>query len=251
MNRRQFLGAAALGVAQQAISSSPPAPESIHLDHRAILFDGFPIFDPRPVFALAEELFPGHGKELTDLWKNRQFEYTWLRTLTGHYADFPSIIRDALKFAAESLKLEIKQSHFEQLIGRYFQLQAWPDVQPALKQLKEQGIKLGFLSNFSEAMLRANIKNAGLEDYFEPILSTDRVRAFKPDPRAYQMGINALKLPRENIVFAAFAGWDAAGAKSFGYPTFWVNRLNSLPEELGLPADGTGGMHDLVKFMNS
>jgi 2-haloacid dehalogenase len=116
--------------------------------------------------------------------------------------------------------------------------------------LKAAGIRMAFLANLTETMLDAVVKNSGLEGFFEPHLSTDRVEAFKPDPRAYQMGPDAFKLPKEQIVFAAFAGWDAAGAKWFGYPTFWVNRSNAPVEQLGVVPDGVGsGMADLVKFV--
>jgi 2-haloacid dehalogenase len=215
---------------------------------RAIAFDAFVIFDPRPVFTLAENLFPNRGSELNALWKTRQFEYTWLRTLSGQYVDFFSITRDALVFAAKSLKIDLKPDQREQLLQGYLHLKAWPDVAPGLRQLKGVGIKLGFLSNFSETMLAANLKSSGLEEFFDQMLSTDRVKAFKPDRRAYQMGIDAFKFKRAEVAFAAFGGWDAAGAKSFGYPTFWVNRLDSSEEELDAHADAIGGMSGLVKF---
>jgi 2-haloacid dehalogenase len=109
---------------------------------------------------------------------------------------------------------------------------------------------MAFLSNLTNAMLDAVVRNSGLEGFFEDHLSTDKVRAFKPDPRAYQMGVDAFKLKKEEIAFAAFAGWDAAGAKWFGYPTFWVNRANVAGEELGVVPDGVGsGLADLVKFV--
>ena len=101
-------------------------------------------------------------------------------------------------------------------------------------------------------MLEVGIENAGLEGVFEHVLSTDQIRAYKPDPRAYQMAIDAFKLKREEILFAAFAGWDAAGAKWFGYPTFWVNRLNLPGEELGVTPDATGhDLTDLVSFVKA
>ena len=129
-------------------------------------------------------------------------------------------------------------------------LKAWPDVAPALKQLKDAGIRMAFLSNLTEKMMDAVVKNSALEGFLEPHLSTDKVKVFKPDPRAYQMGIDAFKLGKQEIVFAAFAGWDAAGAKWFGYPTFWVNRMNAAIEELGVAPDGTGsGLADLVKIL--
>jgi 2-haloacid dehalogenase len=98
-------------------------------------------------------------------------------------------------------------------------------------------------------MLDAAVRNSGLDGIFEAHLSTDRVQAFKPDPRAYRMGVDAFGMAKEEIAFAAFAGWDAAGAKRFGYPTFWVNRANAPLEELGVAPDGTGaGLQDLVAF---
>jgi 2-haloacid dehalogenase len=129
-------------------------------------------------------------------------------------------------------------------------LKAWPDVAPALKELKAAGLRMAFLANPTAKMLDAVVANSALEGFFEPHLSTDRVQAFKPAPAAYQMGPDAFKLPKQEIAFAAFAGWDVAGAKWFGYPTFWVNRANAPIEELGVAPDGTGaGMVDLVKFV--
>jgi len=186
---------------------------------KAIAFDGFPIIDPRPVVAKAEEIFPGKGLELSNTWRTRQFEYTWLRTLGGRYSDFWQVTQDALVFAAKVLRIDLSADQRDQLMQTYLGLKAWPDVAPALKQLKDAGIRMAFLSNLTNAMMDAVVKNSGLEGFLEPHLSTDKVGAFKPDPRAYQMGLDAFKLQKEEIVFAAFAGWDVAGAKWFGYPT--------------------------------
>jgi 2-haloacid dehalogenase len=132
------------------------------------------------------------------------------------------------------------------------QLRAHPDAAPALQAMRDAGLRLAFLSNMTGAMLEAATKNSALESLFEPPLSTDAVRAYKPDPRAYRMAIDAFGLKREEIAFAAFGGWDAAGAKAFGYTTFWVNRLNLPPEELGTPADGTGPLlGDLAAFVKT
>jgi 2-haloacid dehalogenase len=125
-------------------------------------------------------------------------------------------------------------------------------VVPALQVLREEGLRLVFLSNMTAKMLEAGIKNARLEGSFEQVLSTDQIRSYKPDPRAYQMGIEALRLPREEILFVAFAGWDAAGARSFGYPTFWVNRLGLPQEELGVFPNASGrDLTDLVGFVKA
>jgi 2-haloacid dehalogenase len=217
---------------------------------KAIAFDGFPIADPRPVFAKAEELFPGRGSALSEAWRTRLFEYTWLRTLGGRYVDFWQVIEESLIYAAKVSNIDLSADQREVLMQTWFMLKAWPDVAPALKEFKAAGIRMAFLANLTEKMLDAVMKNSGLEGFFEPHLSTDRVRAFKPDPRAYQMGVDAFKLKKEEIVFAAFAGWDAAGAKWFGYPTFWINRARTPVEELGVMPDGIGsGMADLVKFV--
>jgi 2-haloacid dehalogenase len=220
---------------------------------RAVLFDAFPIFDPRPVAARAELEFPGRGAELMATWRTRQFEYTWLRTVTGDYADFWRCTDDALRFAATSLQLELTPERRERLMNAYLALRPWPDAPAALDALRRAGVRLGFLSNFTPAMLDAAIRGSGLDGVFEHVVSTDRARTYKPDPAAYQLGLDAVRLPREQVVFAAFAGWDAAGAKRFGYPTFWVNRLAAPPEELGVaPPDGTGrALTDLVDFVSA
>jgi 2-haloacid dehalogenase len=253
VNRRDFVGLAAGGVAAaNAIAPAGQARAASGAKIKAIAFDGFPIIDPRPVAAKTEELFPGKGLELGNAWRTRQFEYTWLRTLGGNYADFWQVTEQSLVFAARSLKIDLTAGQRDQLMQTYLTLKAWPDVLPALKALRDAGIRMAFLSNFTDAMLDAAVKNSGLEGFLESHLSTDKVRAFKPDPRAYQMGVDAFQLPKEEIAFAAFAGWDAAGARWFGYPTFWVNRLNLPVEELGVVPDGVGsGLGDLVKFVTA
>jgi 2-haloacid dehalogenase len=220
------------------------------LRFKAIAFDGFPIIDPRPVATRAEEAFPGHGARLIDAWRTKQFEYTWLRTLSRRYADFWQVTEEALVFAANSIKLDLTAAKRAQLMQTFLELKTWPDAAPALRELKTKGIRMAFLANFTTTMLDASIRNAGLDGVLEPHLSTDRVGAYKPDPRAYQMALGAFGMAREEIIFAASAGWDAAGAKMFGYPTFWINRANLPAEELGVTADGTGsGLADLVKFV--
>jgi 2-haloacid dehalogenase len=251
VNRREFVTMAAAGaVATTAGVPAMTAADSVKTAIKAVAFDGFPIIDPRPVFAKVEEMFPGKGRELSDAWRARQFEYTWLRTLGGRYVDFWQVTEESLAFAARSRGIDLSADKRDQLMQTYLALKAWPDVVPALKQLKAAGVRMALLSNLTDVMLDAAVKNSELEGFFEPHLSTDKVKAFKPDPRAYQMGLDAFKLRKEEIAFAAFAGWDAAGAKWFGYPTFWVNRLNTPVEELGATPDGMGsGLGDLVKFV--
>jgi 2-haloacid dehalogenase len=229
-----------------AAKTSARSPRSV----KAIAFDGFPIIDPRPVAARAETLFPGKGESLMNAWRTRQFEYTWLRTLSGAYADFWRTTQDALQFAANSLGLPLNAAARDTLMQAYLELKAWDDARDALGLLRDAGIRMAFLSNFTASMLDAAVRNSGLQGFFEQHLSTDRVRAYKPHPRAYEMGLGAFRLTRDEIVFCASAGWDAAGAKWFGYRTFWVNRAQQPAEELGVTADGVGkGLMDLVRFV--
>jgi len=173
--------------------------------------------------------------------RTRQFEYAWLRTLSGRYTDFWRVTEDGLVFAAKALQVELTPEKRSRLMDSYLKLGCWPDVPAALSSLKKAGMGLAFLSNLTAAMLEAGIRNSHLDGVFDHVLSTDRVKVYKPDPRAYQMAVDAFGFPRDQILFAAFAGWDAAGAKAFGYPTFWVNRQNQPAEELGLVPDRTGG----------
>jgi 2-haloacid dehalogenase len=236
----------AAGVAGVPMASQAAAGQR----YQAIAFDAFPIFDPRPIFKLAETMFPGKGTELSNAWRVRQFEYQWLRALGGRYADFWQATEEGLVFAAKTLQLELTADKRDQLMQAYLQLKAWPDVPAALKRLQDTGVRLAFLSNMTRAMLETNARNAGLEGLFEHMLSTDQVRSYKPDPRAYELGVKALGLKREQIVFAAFAGWDVAGAKWYGYPTFWVNRAAAAPEDLGVTADASGAsLDDLARFV--
>lgn len=218
---------------------------------KAIAFDAFPIFDPRPIFNKLDELFPEKGAAISNSWRTAQFEYTWLRNSGNQYADFWKVTDDALKFAAIKNGVVMTDTTRNQILDQYLYLKAWPDVEPSLKTLKQQGFKIAFLSNFTEQMLRANIKSAGLDGYFDEVLSTDRVKAFKPSPRAYQMAMDIFKFRKEEIAFAAFAGWDAVGAKWFGYPTYWVNRQNAPLDELSARPDGEGnnlkGLLDFVR----
>jgi len=251
LNRRTFTALTAASVTAAAVLPHR-ARTAGHQSFKAVAFDGFPIIDPRPVFARVEEMFPGKGAELSATWRTRQFEYGWLRTLGGRYSDFWRVTEDALVFAAKAMKIELSSEQRDRLMQTYLELKAWPDVLPALRRLREAGVRMAFLSNLTAPMLDAVVKNSALEGLFEAHLSTDKVQAFKPDARAYQMGLDAFGLRKEEIMFAAFAGWDVAGAKWFGYPTFWVNRAHATVEELGVVPDGVGsGLSDLADFVGA
>ena len=250
-SRRQMLKAA--GAAAAASVVRPAASFAVERPRlKAMAFDGFAIFDTRSVAALAEDLFPGNGPSLMVAWRTRQFEYTWLRIMAGRYSDFKDVTEDSLVFASALMKLDLTTEKQRQLVDAFFELKTWPDVIPALTTLRDTGVRLAFLTNLSPTMLQGCISASGIKGLFEHALSTDAIRSYKPDPRTYQLGVDAFALHVEDILFVAFAGWDAAGAKSFGYPTFWLNRLGLPREELGFAADAMGSTSvDIVTFVDA
>ncbi len=252
MARREFLqqlsGAAALGLLgaclpdHQATARAPRPTARRKI--RAICFDLFTLFDPRSVVTVAQGIVPEHAAELCETWRVRQFEYAWLRVASGQYADFRQISEDALVYAAKTRGLELSPSDRRTLVEAYSRLEPWPDTRAALTAWK--------LANFAPRMLSELLANAGLSQLFETQISTDPVRTFKPDPRAYALGPSRLGLAREEIAFSAFGGWDAAGARWFGFPTFWVNRLGLPQEVLGPGPDASGPtLAELAHFVES
>src|ERR1700744_2291350 len=239
MDRRSFIAASGTLTAALAVpvfAQTPMYAPKI----KAIVFDSFPIFNPRPVFQLCTRFFPEKGNDLVKEWRTKQFEYTWLRSMSDNYTDFLSVTEDALRYAANLLNLEINQTQQKQLVDAYYQLETWPEAPAVLAKLKNAGYRLGILSNFTPKMLTINTTNSHIGEYFEHLLSVETVKKYKPDPIAYHMATHAFNLSKEEILFVPFAGWDAAGGKKFGYKTFWVNRMGTPLEELGTHPDGTG-----------
>lgn len=217
---------------------------------KGIAFDYFVLFNPNSVMPAVEKIFPGKGSEFTKIWRGKQFEYGFLRSLTNRHADFFKVTEDALVYTAQFMKLKLGDAEKKQLLDAYLHLQLWPDSIAALKRLKASGIKIITIANFSKKMLLENAKNAGIADLFDELLSTEKNGTYKPDPQAYALGMKTLNLPKDQIVFAAFGGWDAYGAKSFGYATYWVNRFNLPPENLGISPDAASNdIQGLLDFV--
>jgi 2-haloacid dehalogenase len=248
IDRRNFMHAAVGSAIAATLPSASLARNGLRPGIRALAFDAFPIFDPRPIAALAESIYPQQGTALMSAWRVRQFEYQWLRALARRHVDFLQATRDSLAFAIRQLGLDASPQKQQALMAGWSDLRVWPDAADAIAKLRDAGLKLAFLSNMTEAMLADGAASAGLTTSFDAIISTDRVQSFKPDPRAYQLGVDVLGLAKEEILFVAFAGWDVAGAKWFGYPTFWVNRTQAQEETLGVSADGAGS--DLAALLD-
>ncbi len=217
---------------------------------KAVAFDYFVLFNANSVIPKVEKEFPGKGTEFTLAWRARQFDYGFLRSITGHQEDFFKVTGDALDYTAEAMKLPLTPDVRARLLEAYLTLEPWPDTVAALRKLKSAGVRIITIANFSPLMLKSNADRAGITDLFDELLSTEVNHSYKPEPRAYELGMKRLGLPKNEIVFAAFGGWDAYGAKTFGYPTYWVNRFNLPTEKLGIEADATSNdIAGLVRFI--
>lgn len=216
----------------------------------AVAFDYLALFDPDSIESVVDQVTRGNGRAFTSLWRTRQFEYCWLRSITDRYVDFAGITQDALVYTAHAMQIPLTPSDKRRLLDAYLHLAPWPDSAAALRRLRQSGVRVITLANFSPSMQRVNAAHAGLLPLLDALVSTDANHTYKPDARAYELAIDRLRLPKDAIVFAAFGGWDAAGAKSFGYPTVWVNRLHQPAEELGTQPDAVvADLNGLVEFV--
>jgi 2-haloacid dehalogenase len=202
---------------------------------RAVLFDVFgTLLDVYSVTRRAEALFPGHGARLAVSWRDRQIEYSRLRTLSGRYAPFFQVTREALEFSLELLELRASADQLQSLLDEYRHLAPFADVAPALRALRTADVVLGVLTNGDRDMVDAALAGAGLHGQFDFVLSADEVQAFKTDPAVYALGPRALQRPAAEILFVSSNGWDACGATWFGYTTCWINRAGLPLERLGV-----------------
>jgi 2-haloacid dehalogenase len=231
-----------------------PAPQ-------AVLFDAYgTLFDVYSVGLLAEQLFPGQGDALAQVWRDKQIEYSRLVSMSGdgegtvgrHYRPFWDITRAGLRFAAARLKLTLSDEAEAQLMNQYRHLSAFPENREVLLTLKQRGIRAGVLSNGDPEMLTVGVKSAGFADLLDPVLSVHATRRYKTDPATYALGPQALGLPARDILFVSSNGWDAIGATWYGYTTLWVNRgglpleaLDTQPTRIG------SSLRDVLSFFPS
>ncbi|WP_306604333.1 haloacid dehalogenase type II [Azonexus sp.] len=198
----------------------------------AIAFDAYAtLFDVYCMEALAEEYFPSQGKALTILWRQKQIEYTRIRTISGQFKTFWEITRDALIFATRSLDLPMNDSQRQHLMNQYACLRPFPENLATLETLKAMGYPLAILSNGTHPMLDIAVKYNDMQHLFSHILSADSVQKFKTSPELYQLAVDAFQVPKNEILFVSANAWDACAATWFGFTTFWVNR-NQQPEEV-------------------
>src|SRR5580704_10460622 len=207
-------------------------------DFRGFIFDAYgTLFDVHSAVLRGGVGIPGDLEALSQLWRRKQLEYTWLRALMERYEDFRHITQAALRSAARQLSIDATDRQIEQLLQAYLFPAVFEDARSALESLK--GSTLAILSNGSPEMLDAAVRNNGLDSYFTEIISVDRVKTYKPSPRVYALGPEILNLPAREILFVSSNAWDAAGAKAFGYKVAWCNRAGASQEDFGFAPDMT------------
>jgi 2-haloacid dehalogenase len=199
---------------------------------RACVFDAYgTVFDFASAVARSPDIPDDKRAMLTALWRDKQLQYTWLRTLQGRYADFWQVTGEALDFALDSLGLA-SPSLKSRLMDLYLTLDAFPEVPDTLRQLRQAGFATAILSNGSPAMLDAVVRNAGLQDLFDAVLSADAVKAFKTHPSVYEYGLRRLGVAAHEAAFQSSNAWDAYAASAFGMRVVWCNRYGQRRERL-------------------
>lgn len=217
---------------------------------RACVFDAYgTLFDFASAAAGCADVLGEKTGALTVLWRDKQLQYTWLRTLQGAHADFWSVTRDALEYALDALDLG-DAALADRLMSLYLNLKAFPEVPEALRRLKSAGLKTAILSNGTPQMLEAVVSNAGLGELFDHVISVEAVGVFKTDPKVYQLAVDRLGVARQEIAFQSSNAWDAYAASAFGMRVVWCNRYGQRPERLpGKPDRQVRTLADLIPIL--
>ena len=196
----------------------------------AFVFDAYgTLYDVHSVVARCETCWPGKGAQLSQLWRSKQLEYTWQRSLMNRYAPFSTVTREALAYACEAMRLELSVAQMEGLMSEYQRLGLFAEVRNTLKRVGRKAI----LSNGSPDMLLPLVENSGLE--LDAVISVDELKVYKPAPQVYALAEARLKT--KSIGFVSSNCWDALGAKSYGFTVYWINRAGAPLDRLGFKPD--------------
>ncbi|MGE3712263.1 MAG: haloacid dehalogenase type II, partial [Hyphomicrobiaceae bacterium] len=197
---------------------------------RACVFDAYgTLFDFASAAAGCADVLGEKTGALTALWRDKQLQYTWLRTLQGTHADFWTVTRDALEYALDALDIH-DPALADRLMSLYLNLKAFPEVPQTLHRLKSAGLKTAILSNGTPQMLDAVVSNAGLGGLFDDVISVEAVGVFKTHPKVYQLAVERLGVTQQEIAFQSSNAWDAYAASAFGMRVVWCNRYGQRPE---------------------
>ena len=191
---------------------------------KAVVFDAYgTLYDIQSVAAVTEQAFPGHGDIITQIWRIKQLEYTWLRSLMQRYEDFAVVTRDSLIYTLRILGLPADAATLDRIIAKYLDLDPYPDARAALAAMKPH--RLATLSNGSPAMLGALVKASGFDTLLDAVISVDARQIFKPSPEAYALIEQTLGLAPSDVLFVSSNPWDVCGAKAFGLSVAWIERV--------------------------
>jgi 2-haloacid dehalogenase len=212
---------------------------------KAVVFDAYgTLYDIQSVASVTEESFPGYGEIITQIWRIKQLEYTWLRSLMRRYEDFAVVTRESLAYTLRCLGLKYDMSAFERIVDKYLHLDLYPDALASLAAMKHN--KLAIFSNGSPDMLNALVRNSGLDRVLDATISVDASKIFKPSPDAYALIEQALHIPPSDVLFISSNPWDACGAKAFGLNVAWIERVT--PEAMALACIESEAVAPLTMF---
>jgi 2-haloacid dehalogenase len=193
---------------------------------KAVVFDAYgTLYDVQSVADVTEEAFPGYGEMITQIWRIKQLEYSWLRSLMQRYRDFSVVTRESLAYTLRILGLQYDSAIFERIMEKYLHLDLYPDALAALSVMKDR--KLAILSNGSSGMLNTLVANSGLDRLLDATISVDSKKIFKPSPDAYSLIETTLGVKPADVLFVSSNPWDACGAKAFGLNVAWIERVTS------------------------
>jgi len=212
---------------------------------KAVVFDAYgTLYDVQSVASITDAAFPGYGEMISQVWRIKQLEYTWLRSLMRRYEDFSVITRDSLAYTLRILGLDYDAGVFERIMDKYVHLDLYPDARRTLADLKQY--KLAILSNGSSDMLNSLVRNTGLDAVLDATISIDTKRIFKPSPEAYSLIEGRLGVAPTEVMFVSSNPWDAIGAKSVGLNTIWIERVS--PEAMADACRNVGIISPLTMF---
>jgi 2-haloacid dehalogenase len=212
---------------------------------KAVVFDAYgTLYDIQSVAAITEGAFPGYGEIITQIWRIKQLEYTWLRSLMRRYADFSVITRESLAYTLKALGLNNDAQAFERIMEKYLHLDLYPDAMAALAAMRDR--KLAILSNGSPGMLNALVRNSGLDRVLDATISVDPQKIFKPSPEAYALIESTLGVAPADVLFVSSNPWDACGAKAFGLKVAWIERVT--PQAMALACINNDAVAPLTMF---
>jgi 2-haloacid dehalogenase len=212
---------------------------------KAIVFDAYgTLYDVQSVAEVTEDAFPGYGEIITQIWRIKQLEYSWLRSLMRRYQDFSVVTRDSLAYTLRSLGLQYDAGTFDRIIDKYLDLDLYPDALASLEAMRDR--KLAILSNGSPDMLNALVRNSGLDRVLDATISVDAKTIFKPSPEAYTLIEEVLSVPPSDVLFISSNPWDVCGAKAFGLNVAWIERVT--PQAMALACVESETLPPLTMF---